>query len=312
MAESEESRPIITVFGATGAQGGAALRALVRTDTYSIRAVTRSPDKAPAKALAAISCVTVVKADLADESSIKSAIEGAYGVFLVTNYWAHLSEETEKKQVKVVLDACNAAKVEHIVWSTLDNTKGTYKPIGKLTHVPHFQCKYDMDEQFPKESTTFLRCSFYMENLVGMMKPSKNEDGTYTVTIPMGGQKMHMVNTEQIGNVVAKAFMNPDTSKGQVLIAVSDKVSCSEIAQIMSEVSGKDVKPYEPSNEEYAGYYPDQGSEDIANMFQFYMESKDYQNIRDAALAGSKGDFKYPAGLPFRAWLYDSKFVLPE
>merc|ERR550519_2157745 len=112
-----------------------------------------------------------------------------------------------------------------------------------------------------------------------MMKPSKNEDGSsYTITIPMGGQKLHLVNTEHIGNVAAKAFMNPKESKGQVLVAVSDKISCSEVAAILSEVSGKTVNGYEPGTAEYATFFPEQGSEDMANMFQFYMDGKDYQN----------------------------------
>lgn len=312
MADAQEtgegakpSLPIITVFGATGSQGGAVLRSLVRTGKFSIRAVTRNPDGKKAKALASIPCVTTVKADLDDATSINEAVQGAYGVFLVTNYWAHFSEEQEKSQIKATIDACEASGIEHIVWSTLDNTKGVYEPIGSLTYVPHFQCKYDMDDQFPKESTTFLRCCFYYENFVGTMKPTKREGGGYTLCLPMGGQKVHMTHAEHIGDVAAEAFVKPDESKGKILIAVSDKLSGSEIVESLSEVSGEKIVLMEPDNATYATFFPKQGSEDLANMFQFYMEGKDYQSIRDEALAGSTGEFKYPCGLPFHAWLHD-------
>lgn len=310
MADGKAERPLITVFGATGSQGGAVLRSLVRTGQYSIRAITRNPDSKKGKILASIPCVTVAKADLDDASSLPAAIEGAYGVFLVTNYWAHVSEEKEKLQIKSTIDACAAANVQHIVWSTLDNTKGTYTPVGELTHVPHFQCKYDMDERFPKESTTFLRCCAYYENFIGAMKPAKNESGAYQITLPMGDHKIHLTHMEHFGNVVAEAFLKPEQSKGKVLVAVSDKVTPEEIAASLSEVTGETVAAFKPETSLYATFFPKQGSEDLANMFQFYQEGKDYQQIRDEALAGSTGDFKYPCGLPFHAWLHDNKAKL--
>jgi len=311
MAAAEEtSKPVITVFGATGSQGGGVLRALVRTGKYSIRAVTRNPDGKKAKVLATIPCVTPVKADLDDASSIAAAVEGAYGVFLVTNYWAHMSEDKEKQQIQAVIDACSAANIQHIVWSTLDNTKGTYEPVGNLTYVPHFQCKFDMDDKFPQESTTFLRCCAYYENFVGQMKPQKNEEGAYNIILPMAGQGVHLTHMEHFGNVAAEAFLNPEQSKGKILVAVSDKVSGAEIAAALADVSGKEIGVFEPDTATYATFFPEQGSEDLANMFQFYIEGEDYKAIRDEALKGSTEDFTYPVGLPFVAWLHDNKSKL--
>jgi len=302
-----ESKKIITVFGATGAQGGNVVRSLSRTSDVAIRAVTRNPDSQKAQALAAMPGVTVVKADLTDGASLVGALEGAYGVFLVTNYWAHMSEEQEKKEIKAVLDVIESAQVEHIVWSTLDNTVGTYKPVGSLKHVPHFQCKYDMDSQFPKEKTTFFRACAYMDNFVGMMAPNKSPEGKLSLTIPMGGKKIHLTSTEHIGNVVAKAFAEPEKSKGKILVACSDKVTVTEVAAMLTEYGGTHVEPVEPPTEMYATFFPDQGSEDLANMFQFYQDGQDYNAIRDEALAGKTGDFVYPRGLPLRTWLCDNK-----
>lgn len=49
------SKPIITVFGATGAQGGGPVRALLDDPGrhFAVRAVTRKPDGAAARELAA-------------------------------------------------------------------------------------------------------------------------------------------------------------------------------------------------------------------------------------------------------------------
>ena len=41
----------------------------------------------------------VVFADLDDEESIRTVLQGAYGVFIVTNYWEHCDKNREIKQV---------------------------------------------------------------------------------------------------------------------------------------------------------------------------------------------------------------------
>ncbi|HLG39937.1 MAG TPA: NmrA family NAD(P)-binding protein, partial [Chitinophagaceae bacterium] len=84
------TKKIITVFGATGAQGGGLVRAIA-TDSnseFSVRAVTRDTESEKAKALAAIGA-EVVYGDLSNVESVHKALEGAYGAFFVTFYWAH-------------------------------------------------------------------------------------------------------------------------------------------------------------------------------------------------------------------------------
>ncbi len=76
---------LITVFGATGKQGGAVARALLATKGFQVRAVTRNPDSEVAKALKTAGA-EVVKADLSDAASVETAVQGTYGVFLVTDY----------------------------------------------------------------------------------------------------------------------------------------------------------------------------------------------------------------------------------
>src|SRR5262245_37168104 len=80
--------PIITVFGATGAQGGGLARAVLADPgrRFRLRAVTRKPDSPAARALAA-NGADIVRADLDDAASVRGAMDGAYGAFCVTNFW---------------------------------------------------------------------------------------------------------------------------------------------------------------------------------------------------------------------------------
>ncbi len=69
-----------------GAQGGGVVDALIKDGSFNVRGVTRNADSAKAKALAARG-VEVVQANQHDPDSVKDAVSGAYGVFLVTNFW---------------------------------------------------------------------------------------------------------------------------------------------------------------------------------------------------------------------------------
>jgi len=146
----------ITVFGATGAQGGGLARAILADPQrrFGLRAVTRRPDAPAARALADAGAEIAV-ADLDDAASIRVAMQGAHGVFAVTNFWEHFSPERELAQAANLADAARDAQVPHLVWSTLEDTRrwvpldddrmptlmGRYK-------VPHFDAKGEADALF--------------------------------------------------------------------------------------------------------------------------------------------------------------------
>ena len=87
---------IIAVTGATGAQGGGLVRAILADPSgqFTPRAITRHPNRPPAKALADAGA-EVVKANVDDPASLRRAFEGAYGAFCVTFFWEHFSPEKE-------------------------------------------------------------------------------------------------------------------------------------------------------------------------------------------------------------------------
>ena len=84
---SFKHRKLIAVIGATGQQGGGVVRALQARDQFKVRALTRDPGKHRDLA------DEVVAADLGRPETLKTAFEGAYGVFLVTNFWEQGTDE---------------------------------------------------------------------------------------------------------------------------------------------------------------------------------------------------------------------------
>ena len=127
---------LIAVVGATGSQGGGLVRAILEDpgQTFRVRAVTRSAQSAKARELAAAGA-EVVEADLDDGPSMRRAFEGADGAFVVTNYWAERTPEQEAAGTRASMEltqadtaalAAKQAGVGHVIWSTLEDTRGFF------------------------------------------------------------------------------------------------------------------------------------------------------------------------------------------
>lgn len=128
------SKKIVTVFGATGRQGSGAVKYLCEDGAFHVRAVTRNPGSDAAKALAAKGA-ELVRADLNNKASIVKALQGAYGVVGITDYWT--ANGTEEIHGKNLVDAAKDAGIQHFVWSTLDHSD---------LKVPHWETKANIND----------------------------------------------------------------------------------------------------------------------------------------------------------------------
>ena len=113
-----QSKKIITVFGATGAQGGGLARAILQdsNSAFEVRAVTRDPNSDKAKELAQLGA-ELVAADIDDPQAVENALKDAYGAFFVTFFWAHYSAEKEKAEAAIFANAARQAGLQHVIWS---------------------------------------------------------------------------------------------------------------------------------------------------------------------------------------------------
>jgi uncharacterized protein YbjT (DUF2867 family) len=188
-------KKIIAVVGATGAQGGGLVRAILGDvdSGFTPRALTRNVNSDKATELAKIGA-EVVAADLDDIASLKKAFEGGYGAFCVTNFWEHFSPEKELAQATNMAHAAKHTGLQHVIWSTLEDTR-QWAPLsddrmptlmGKYK-VPQFDAKGEADQVFTdlRVPTTFLLTSFYWDNFIHFgMGPKRGPDGTLAITMP--------------------------------------------------------------------------------------------------------------------------------
>jgi uncharacterized protein YbjT (DUF2867 family) len=131
MADTQNVERLILVCGATGKQGGAVARSLLDRG-FRVRGLTRDPQKPDAQALVKQGA-EVVQGDMEDRSDMGRALEGAYGVFSVQNFW-ETGYDREVQQGKTVADAAKAAGVEHFVYSSVGSAH-------RQTGIPHFESK---------------------------------------------------------------------------------------------------------------------------------------------------------------------------
>jgi putative NADH-flavin reductase len=174
---------IITVFGATGNQGGSVLKALVKNDTFNVRAITRNANSDKAKHLASLKNVTVQEADLNDRSSLDKSMKGSYGAFLVTDLALDEKTSQETQQGFNLIDSAVKNKVSHVVFSGLENASLIInKPCVHLDNKEKIE-QYGMKKR-DKINFTSIRLPMYYQVIPGMMlkKITPNE---FLLTLPM-------------------------------------------------------------------------------------------------------------------------------
>jgi len=259
-----DSRPVIAVIGATGAQGGGVVRALVDRGAFRVRAITRSPDSyvGPAD--------EVVGADINDVDSLRAAFEGAHGVFAVSNFTGTGSDEVT--QGRNAVEAASRAGVRHFIWSTLPNVE---ELSGGKFDVPHFTNKAKVDELVRAagfEEYTFVEAPFYFENFLTVLAPQPIQDGStgWALPIPADARVIHAGSIADLGGVVAGAFDHPETvGAGAYLSSAAALVSFDDFAETLRGL-GHSVATMEVPPEVYAGFYP--GAGEMAQMMLFWTE----------------------------------------
>jgi uncharacterized protein YbjT (DUF2867 family) len=234
MADKQNEERSIVVAGATGKQGGAVARSLLDRG-FRIHALTRNTQKPEAQALADRGA-EVVQGDMEDRSSMERALEGAYGVFSVQNFW-ETGYDGEVQQGKTVADAANAAGVEHFIYSSVGSAH-------RQTGIPHFESKWEVEEYVREIGLpyTILRPVFFMQNWEMMREMILGG----TLAQPLDPDKpFQQVAVGDVGTFAAIAFENPDRWIGLEVDLAGDEQTMPEMAETFGRVLGREVSYYQ-------------------------------------------------------------------
>ena len=251
----------IVVIGATGSQGKAVVNALVDQGIYNVRAMTRNPEKYSGKAH------EVAKGDLNDLRSLKDAFKNVYGVFAVTNFWEGADEIAQGKNA---IEAAKETGIQHFIWSTLPNVEIISKAAFE---VPHFTLKARVDDFVQSAGfnySTFVQPPFYYQNLGGALSPQSRQDGSIGWTLPIDPTKkaIHMSDINDLGKVVAGAFLQPEKAgNGSYLSLATELNSFNDIIEAYKAV-GKEYSFTQVPSELFSTFF--EGAKEIAEMFGYF------------------------------------------
>ena len=273
----------ILVTGATGQQGGAVTRHLLKSN-FKVRALVRDENKSASQELKKLG-VEVIQGNMTDTAALDKAMEGVYGVFSVQNYWEH-GYDGELNQGKAVADAAKKAGVKHFVQSSVGGAE-------RLTKLPHFDVKFEIEEYLKELNlpTTVLRPVFFMENFNTFSAPVE-ADGKFTLTIAMKPEtKLQMITVDDIGAITALVLSDPDKYIGKEIELAGDELTMPEVAAAFSKVKGKEYVFNELPMDAMRSY-----NEEFANMFQWFIDKGYEANIPELKKM-------YPALTDFETWL---------
>jgi uncharacterized protein YbjT (DUF2867 family) len=301
---------LIAIIGSTGAQGGGLVRAIQADPAggFRARAITRKATGDKAEALRKLGA-EVVEADLDDADSVAKAFEGCHGAFCVTNFWEHFSPAKEQQQAANMARAAKAAKLQHVIWSTLEDTRklvplsdNRMPTLQEKYKVPHFDAKGEADQLFADAGvpTTYLLTTFYWDNFIYFGSgPKRGADGKLALTLPMGNARLSGIASEDIGKCAYGIFKQGSKWIGKRVGIAGEHISGADMAVEMSKALGQEVHYNAVSPATFRSFgFP--GADDLGNMFQYYTEyEKEFTAARDLGVVRSLN----PELLDFEAWL---------
>ncbi|MCK0147861.1 NmrA/HSCARG family protein [Arenibacter sp. F26102] len=309
-----EKRKIIAVVGATGAQGGGLVRAILKDGKkeFAVRAITRDVNSKKAKELKELGA-EVVMANLDDKDSIVKAFKGAYGAYCVTFFWDHFSPEKEMEQAKKMAQAAKEVGLKHVIWSTLEDSRkwvpltdkrmptlmGSYK-------VPHFDGKGASNTYFEKSGVpyTLLLTSFYWDNFINFgLGPARGMDGKLWITMPIGNAKLPGIAAEDIGKSALGIFKAGKKYQNKTVGISGEHLTGNQMAEAFTKVFGVEIGFKDIPADDYRKLdFP--GADDLGNMFQFKKEFEDYFcKARDVNFTRELN----PSLMSFKSWLIKNK-----
>lgn len=245
----------ILVTGATGKQGGATVRHLLK-DGWRVRALVRKLASEQAEALLHAGCELAL-GDLDDRASLEAALQGVYGVFSVQPF----GYDDEIRRGIQLAQVAKAANVLHYVHTSVGGAQ------DQTRFRPGFS-KWEIEQQIAalELPATILRPAGFMDDLIGDFYGVP--DGHFAVPF-LPDALLQVIAVDDIGAFAALAFADPATYIGRTIELASASLTPIEISQALSRVAGRPI-PYRQIPIEQIR----QQSEDIARVCEWLNEGR--------------------------------------
>jgi uncharacterized protein YbjT (DUF2867 family) len=226
----------VLVVGATGKQGGAVARRLLRTGA-TVRALTRNPT-GPAGRRLAEAGADVVGGDLDDPASLRPACTGIDAVFSVQDYWS-AGFDGEIRQGTNLVTAAEAAGVGHLIQSTMADAPDD-------ADLPrHFASKREVERIVVASGVphTLLGTVFFMDNFADRATGGPLLFPTLAGAL-RADIRVHMLAVDDIGAAAAAVLEDPGAHAGARIDLAGDLLTVAEMKAAYRRASGHRARPW--------------------------------------------------------------------
>ena len=236
----------------------------------------------------------------------------------MTFFWAHMSPEKEFAEAQAMATAAKATGVQHVIWSTLEDTR-RWVPLtdnrmptlmGKYK-VPHFDVKGEADhlfKQLGRADDMFADLLLLgQSHLFRHGSRKKDRTAALDFTLPMGEAKLPGIAAEDIGKCALGLFKKRDTYLGKTVGVAGEHLTGTQMAAALTKALGQEVRYNSVPPEVYRTFgFP--GADDLGNMFQFKRDfTAAFCGARDPAFARTLN----PGLQTFAQWLEANKAQIP-
>jgi uncharacterized protein YbjT (DUF2867 family) len=260
----------VLVSGATGQQGGALARILLKKG-HSVRAFVRRPASPEARELERLGA-ELAEGNFEEPSTIEDAAKGMDAVFVVATPF-EAGTEVETRHGIAAADAARAAGVSHLVYSSVAGA-------NQATGIPHFDSKRKVEEYIEGLGVpyTIVAPVYFMDNLLAPWTLPQLKDGRFPLALPPS-RPLQQIALSDIAAFTGVVLENREEFVDQRVDIASDELSGWEVAEILTRVTGHEVHYVELPLEQVRQAM----GEDGARMFEWFDQvgySADIEGLR--------------------------------
>ncbi|MFB8009595.1 NmrA/HSCARG family protein [Nocardia sp. NPDC056000] len=253
----------ILVIGATGRQGGATATALLERG-WPVRAFVRDPEAPKAVALRAAGAELMV-GDLDDEDSLRKAMDGTHGVFLMLTMMSGVNISLaavadEERRGRRIAELAGELGIEHLVYSSLSGA-------GTDSGIEYYRSKERIEERIRELAlpATILRPVLFMDNFATYNKPTRDGDDLVLALAVAPEIPMPLIAINDIGRFAAIAFDRPEEFLGRTVVLAGDVLTPPQIAEILGRAAGLTPRTVQIPIEQIRAF-----DEQVAKMFAHF------------------------------------------
>lgn len=228
------SKPAVFVTGATGIVGRAVVDALVERGEPVVAAVRDTAGSVPQAS------VEARRFDFGwSKAELEKTLDGCDRLFLMRPP----AIADVRRYLFPLIDAARNRGIRQIVFLSLQGVQANRK-------TPH----HGVEQYLRAQGAPFtnLRPNFFMQNLSTTYAAEiRDNDEIY---VPAGRSHTAFIDAVDIGRVAAATFTTPGHVRKSYTLSGEQSLTYAQVARILSEVTGREIRYARPSEREYLAH----------------------------------------------------------